>query len=243
MPIHVAVRRASEQRRRSRWFPNRGGVPAPKSPTSSRVKIYYYYRYCYRYYFAHTSGPLPHRQSGWPRPRWSLPQGPWQEVGSDAGSPWVPVPALGRDWAGAAAVDCETQPQAETASAFFHDGYLDGGRAGARLRWTSHQRVLVLTASKCLGEWARAVTTWCFGFGLPDVLARHAATVRGMESMDRRLDGIAAPYCSGQAPRRTSQLEVVVTPEVHSAGCRDRLASADSPDTTASVAGRRMGMP
>lgn len=32
-----------------------------------------------------------------------------------------------------------------------------------------------------------------------------------------------------------------MTPELHSAGCRDRLASAESPDTTASVAGRRMG--
>lgn len=93
----------------------------------SRVKIYYY--------FAHSSGPLPHRQAGCPRPRWSLPQGPpRQEAGSDARSPQVPVPvpapALGRDWAGAAAVNYETRPQAETASACSTTGiWTTGGLA------------------------------------------------------------------------------------------------------------------
>lgn len=49
-------------------------------------------------------------------------------VGTHAArSPLVPVPALGRDWAGAAAVDCETRPQAETASAFSTTGIWTAG--------------------------------------------------------------------------------------------------------------------
>lgn len=69
-------------------------------------------------------------------------------------------------------------------------------------------------------------------------VARCLSTARG----DRQT-GLQSPTVQDRPRGGRRSLRVVVTPEVHSAGCRDRLASADSPDTTASVAGRRMGMP